>query len=132
MKITKLELKNMIREVLREELESLKESADKEYYVELSAHDAHFNEYTDNDNEGKRNYCFWGTKNTIVNKLNQISKTYDFSFIMIYDGPRSNSNCIFNANEENISTGEHFDAPVIWYNTLIDTKELFMKKFIQK
>lgn len=111
----------------------LKESIDNEYYLEVRAYDKDtVQEYDDEDNAGHTSeYGFWGTKQEIISKLNQIAETCMFSFIFVYEGDPYDNNCVFNASDVDITTDEEFDTPVIWANNFVTTEEPFMKDFIR-
>lgn len=135
MKITKSELKKMIRETLREELAKTKlhEAVNElEYYVQLRAYDENFDMYDDEDAVSITEYSYWGTKKAIIDKLNHIAKTHDFSFIFVYEGDPHNNNCVFKASDADANTDEEFDKPVIWNNSFVETNEPFMKDFYTK
>lgn len=103
-----------------------------EYYVELRAYDKNTaEEYDDADNAAHTSeYGYWGTKEEIVSKLNQIAKTCDFSFVFIYDGDPYDNNCVFEASDADVKTDEEFDSPVIWKNSFI-TSAPFMQDFVE-
>ena len=138
MRITKSELKEMIREALREELatnqnssvSNINEDIDTEYYAEVRAFDKDtVEDYDDEDNAGATlDYGYWGTKEAVIKKLNQIAETCMFSFVFIYKGDPDDNNCVFEASDTDTTTDEEFDNPVIWKNNFIKTAP-FMKDF---
>jgi hypothetical protein len=138
----KSELRQMIREVLKEELKTMsrkhtqiKESAEtgeKIYDLVVNAsREGSMRGYTvmrsydDSDNLGTMDYEYRGTLSNIINKLNTIAKTHEFSFIFIYDG----DTCVFEANDTDTDTDEEFNSPIIFTNTLGLKNEPFMANF---
>ena len=77
-------------------------------------------------------YSYWGTKKAVIDKLNHIAKTHDFSFIFVYEGDPHNNKCVFKASDADTATDEEFDKPVIWNNSFVKTNEPFMKDFYIK
>lgn len=110
----------------------MREAMARQYYVELRAYNKDtLDEYDDSDNYAHTSeYGYCGTKEDVINKLNQIAKTCDFSFVFIYEGDPYDNNCVFEASDTNVTTDEEFDSPVIWKNHFT-TSAPFMNSFIK-
>ena len=141
-KITKSELKQMIREALREELMTnrniLKEAAStKEYTMNLSAvHNRREDKfYTDEANEfgpDSDDYRYTGSLQKIVSKLNRLSNNYDILSLYIYEVGEEDS--VFNGDMLDVEDGfdgmaGDFGSLRVFKNEIIDESEPFMQQF---
>jgi hypothetical protein len=141
MKITKSELKEMIREALREELcgsaKSLIEATvAKQYTIEMSAIHNRIEDkfYTDSDNQSQIEdiYKYTGSLQKIISKLNRLSKSYEIIMLYIYEVGSEDS--VFNADMLDVEDGFDglsgtFGTVCVFKNEIIDESEPFMKQF---
>jgi hypothetical protein len=140
-KITKSELKQMIREALREELaygKSLREAnTEKQYTMELSAIHNRIDDkyYTDEANEHGLDsdiYRYTSSLQNIVLKLNRLSTNYDILSLYIYELGRDDS--VFNGDMIDVEDGSNgltgdFGPLRVFKNEIIDESEPFMQQF---
>ena len=132
-KITKSELKQMIREALREEL--LKENAANEapkYQMDLEAYLRDTDRYyTDADDQTRLPgiYQYTGTLSAIIAKLNRLVKKYDIEMLYIYKA--GTDDCVFSADSIDVEEDEVYGDTVthVFHNDCINESEPFMQQF---